>query len=350
MTWKRWLLTGLSFAAVITVSLYFLTGWSRDQGVAGLLTALPPHAHLLAAASVAVEVAARALKLVWSGKAVGVRLPFGTGLRTCLGGDFAAAITPARSGSEPARFLILAESRLAPASVLVILFAELFLEALSLAIVVAVVAVLFSDAGPVLGALVGVVGGYSAFVMGVAVVAFLLSQKNATGPAPRWAKRLHLNEARWQVVQKWLRNVHHTVNVVRDVDLPYAALSLLASVVHVAMRLVVLPALVLTTVAGRATDLAPLALWPLGFLYGAAVVPAPGGGGAVEVAFRAALDDVIPPQLFGAALLWWRFYTFYVFILLGALAAGRTVLRALRKTDEMEEELVTTRETRIRSE
>jgi glycosyltransferase 2 family protein len=45
--------------------------------------------------------------------------------------------------------------------------------------------------------------------------------------------------------------------------------------------------------------------------------------------------------VFGAALLWWRFYTFYVYILLGGLAAGRTVLRALRKTEQMEEELET---------
>ena len=75
--------------------------------------------------------------------------------------------------------------------------------------------------------------------------------------------------------------------------------------------------------------LAPLALWPLGFLYGAAVVPAPGGGGAVEMAFRAALGGAIPAQLFAASLIWWRFYTFYIYILLGALAAGSTVLRAV---------------------
>jgi len=64
--------------------------------------------------------------------------------------------------------------------------------------------------------------------------------------------------------------------------------------------LIHLPALVLTS--APAAPLAPLALWPLGFLYGAAVVPAPGGGGAVEMAFRAALGSAIPPSLFAAAL------------------------------------------------
>ena len=93
------------------------------------------------------------------------------------------------------------------------------------------------------------------------------------------------------------------------------------------------------TVTTFRAPLAPLALWPLGLLYGAAVVPAPGGGGAVELAFRAALAGVIGPSLFAAALLWWRFYTFYIYIVLGALAAGRTAIRALKKRDELEEEL-----------
>src|SRR5262249_54261006 len=109
------------------------------------------------------------------------------------------------------------------------------------------------------------------------------------------------------------------------------------SVIHVAMRLCVLPALVLG--AGAVAPLAPLALWPLGLLYGAAVVPAPGGGGAVELAFRAALAGVIGPSLFAAALLWWRFYTFYIYIVLGAIVAGGTALRAVRKTQEMGDEL-----------
>ena len=47
----------------------------------------------------------------------------------------------------------------------------------------------------------------------------------------------------------------------------------------------------------------------------------------------------LPAQLFVAALVWWRFYTFYIYILLGALAAGRTALRAVQKTDELEEQL-----------
>jgi uncharacterized membrane protein YbhN (UPF0104 family) len=332
LTPLRWLITALSFAALIGVSIYIVASdWSP-----GVRLTLPLTAHLLGLSTVVIEVAARAQKLVWSAQALGLRLPFVTAVRTSLGGDFGAAITPARSGAEPARYLILAEAKLAPASVLLILFAELFLEAVSLAIVVAITAVVFHSAGPVLGALVGVVGGYSMFVLAIGALGLLLSRRSASGPPPRWALRLRLHSGRWRVVQRWLRQVRRTVNQIKDVDLGPAALSLLASVVHVAIRLAVLPVLVLTTVPGL--PLAPLALWPFSFMYGAVVVPVPGGGGAVEVAFRATLGDIIPASIFGAALLWWRFYTFYIYILLGALVAGGAVMRALRKEREMEEE------------
>jgi glycosyltransferase 2 family protein len=334
LTRFRWLITALSFAALIGVSAYIVAGdLSRGQ----TRLTLPLRAHLLALAALLLEIAARSQKVVWSAKAMGTRLSFTTALRTSLGGDFGAAITPARTGAEPARYLILAEAKVAPASALVILFTEVFLEAISIVVVVGVVGIVFHDAGPVLGALVGVVGIYSMFVLVAGALGLLLSRRSVSGPPPRWALRLGLHSGRWRVVQRWLRQVRRTVDQVRDVDLGPAALALLASVVHVAIRLTVLPALVLSTVRG--VPLEPLALWPFSFLYGVALVPAPGGGGAVEVVFRAALGDVIPPQIFAAALLWWRFYTFYAYILLGALVAGGAVMRALRKEREMEEEL-----------
>jgi len=78
------------------------------------------------------------------------------------------------------------------------------------------------------------------------------------------------------------------------------------------------------------TPVAPLVAWPLAMQYGAAVVPAPGGGGAVELVFKQTLGDVIPAEIFGASLVWWRFYTIYLYILVGALVAGGTVMRSLK--------------------
>ena len=38
-------------------------------------------------------------------------------------------------------------------------------------------------------------------------------------------------------------------------------------------------------------------------------------------------------EIFGASLVWWRFYTIYLYIVVGALVAGGTVMRALRPKD-----------------
>ena len=334
MTWKRWLFTALSFAAVLGVSAYFTAHWWGE----GTSFNLPLTAHLLAIAAVVTEIVSRSWKITWSAKAVRIQLSFRTSMRACLAGDFGASLTPARSGAEPARFLVLAERGIPASSALVVLYAELFLEMLSLATVVIVVAIIFRHAGMVLGALVGVVGLYSAFVLGLAALAVMLSRRPPRSKPPSWARAIRISERRWHVIERWLASVRMTVTALRNVDLKWATASFLASVVHVAVRLVVLPAIVYGA-GGTSVPLAPLALWPLGFLYGAAVVPAPGGGGAVELAFSAALRTVIGPKLFAPALLWWRFYTFYIYIVLGALAAGRTAMRALRKRDELEDEL-----------
>jgi uncharacterized protein (TIRG00374 family) len=333
MTWRRWVYTAVSFAAVIGVSVFFILRWWR----AGSAIGLPLQAHLLAIAAVLTEILTRSWKITWSAKAAHIELSFFTALRTTLAGDFGASITPARSGAEPARFLVLAEAGVPTSSALVVLFAELFLEALSLATVVVVVAIVFRHAGVVLGALIGVVGTYAGFVLGIAAIAMTMARKPVRQVAPVWARRIGLGGRRWNVIERWLAQVRTTIDSVRHIDFRWAFGSYTMSVIHVAMRLCVLPALVLG--AGAVAPLAPLALWPLGLLYGAAVVPAPGGGGAVELAFRAALAGVIGKSLFAAAVLWWRFYTFYIYILLGAIVAGNTAMRAVRKTAEMEEEL-----------
>jgi len=330
---KRWTFTAVSFAAVIGISVFFVLRFRR----AGSVIVLPLQAHLLAIAAVSVEILTRSLKITWSAKAAHIKLGFFTALRTTLAGDFGASITPARSGAEPARFLVLAEAGVPTSSALVVLYAELFLEALSLATVVVIVSIVFRHAGVVLGALVGVVGAYAGFVLGIAVIAVMLSRRHVDNVAPRWASRVGLGGRRWFVIQRWFAQVRSTVERLRNVEMRWAAASYSMSVIHVAMRLCVLPALVLGS--GAVAPLAPLALWPLGLLYGAAIVPAPGGGGAVELAFRAALARVIGPSIFAAALLWWRFYTFYIYIILGAIVAGNVALRAVRKTEEFEEEL-----------
>ena len=326
MTFKRWLAVLVSFGAAIGISLYLvMSSWPRG----GASVALPITAHLLALLAVGLEIFTRAVKIKLSAMSLRIPLRLGTSFRTCLGGDFGAAITPARSGAEPARFFVLAQAGVRAANVLLILFTELFLEMLSLAALAIILAVAFKGSGPIVGGLIGLVGGYAAVVLGGGAFGLVLARRRAAGPPPRWARSLGFNAGRWRAVQRALRQLRTSVGGLRQARLPTMFGAFIFSVLHVLLRLTILPVIVLTL--DRGVPLSPLVLWPLALLYGMAVAPAPGGGGAVELVFRAALGGVIPAAYFGSALIWWRFYTFYFYILLGALAAGGTVLRALRE-------------------
>ena len=110
----------------------------------------------------------------------------------------------------------------------------------------------------------------------------------------------------------------------------------IGSVLHVLCKVAVLPLLVFLSDRSFSLSmdsLAPLVLWPLALFYGGVVVPAPGGGGFFEGAFAVTLKSAIPAGIFAAALVWWRFYTFYLYIFVGGLAAGDAALRAIRQRD-----------------
>lgn len=325
MSIHRWVLVALSFALALGVSLWVVvSSWPHGGGA----MSLPARAHLTALSLMSVEVLARAIKLQWSARALRFSLSVRPALRTVLGGDFGAAITPSRSGSEPTRFLLLSEARVGMRNTLLLLFAELALEAVSLAAVAIALVFAFPRAGGALAGMLGVVGGYSTFVLGAIVVGAIVARRRAHGPPPRWAEAIGLHAGRWRGVQRSMRQLRDGMRAARTADKRWVAGAVVVSILHVIARIAVLPALVFAV--DRQVPLAPLVLWPLTLYYGAGVTPAPGGGGVIEVGYRAALGSVVPRAFLGASLIWWRFYTFYLPMLLGAVVAGRAVLRAVR--------------------
>jgi uncharacterized protein (TIRG00374 family) len=322
---RRWILLIVSFAVTIGITAYVLRAGFAHPGPHPML---PLWAHFAALLAVLLEIGTRAVKIHWSAAGLRIPLRFGTALRVCLGGDFAASITPARSGAEPARFLVLAEDGVAPAPSLLILFAELLLETWSLVLLCIVFVFLFRDEGGVLGLMTVMIGGYAVIVIGAGIAAQQLAKQHSKGPPPRLALAIGLHAGRWRAVQRALRALRTNIAGLRHARIGPMIAAFIASVVHVCLRLAVLP------IIGFALDpslpMSSLILWPLVFLYGGAVAPAPGGGGAVEIGFGVAYDNMMTPAVLGAALLWWRFYTFYLYVLLGGLSVGRTVFRALR--------------------
>lgn len=325
MTPFRWLLTILSFATSVVASIYIIAS-SWPEGGAPL--GLPLWAHLAALGVVAFDITTRTWKVQLSARAVGAKLPFGTALRMGLGGDFAAAITPSKSGAEPARFLVLKEAGFETAQILAILFLELALELLSLLTIAVVFFLALDRSTSLMTALLSIVGAYATTMLVMTALLVVLSRRNVTGPPPGWAVRLRMSAGLWRRVQRILRHVKVSVTGLRRAHpLPMAA-SFCVSVAHVFSRLTVLPLLVYAY--GDRPPLAPLLVWPMVLLYGSSAAPAPAGGGVVEMSFKVALSGHIPVQLIASSLIWWRVYTFYTYLVVGALSTGRSVMRALR--------------------
>jgi uncharacterized protein (TIRG00374 family) len=332
---KRWIFAIASFVAAIGVSLYIvLSSWPNQHAAVSMGVAA--HGVLLCIALS--ELLARGAKVWLSAIAMRIPMSYRLALRASAGGDFGAAITPNKSGAEPARYLIMTEAGMHPAQILLVIYAELFLEMISLALVALGLYLIFRNAGSTLIGVVGAVGLYALFVLGTGAIGWFLSKRyGTTGPAPEWARRFKMHGARWKQVQRALATMRTAIAGIRHMRLGMTALALLASVLHICLRIAILPAIVYS-LGETHVPLAPLVLWPVALMWGSAISPLPGGGGAVEVGFKAALGHAIPATVFGAALVWWRFYTFYLFILLGALAAGNTVLRALRDDDSENDE------------
>lgn len=326
LTPTRWILTILSFATAIGVSVYVIvSSWPAEGAPLGL----PWWAHAACLGAVGLEIVFRVTKIWLSAKAVAVPVSFGASARTVLGGDFAASITPSRSGAEPARFLVLSEVGTPVPGILLVLFLELFLEMVSLVLVAGVMGIVLRDSGAMVRGLLATVVVYAGGILGSGYFAFTLARRRSSGPPPEWVRALGINAGVWRRVQKSLRHVRQSVTALKAADRGMLALALLFSVLHVLARLLPLPIIVYSY--GGNVSLGPLVLWPLLLLYGAAVAPAPGGGGVVEFAFKASLGGTLPARLLGASLIWWRVYTFYIYIVIGAIAAGRTVMRALQR-------------------
>jgi uncharacterized protein (TIRG00374 family) len=334
MTAKRWILTAISFLLAIGASVYIIrSSWSEE----GARVGLPLWGHVACLVSASLEVLTRSIKIRLSGAAVHIPLTLRTALRVSLGGDFGGSITPSRSGGEPARYLVLREAALPVADALVILFLELALEVLSLAALAVILSVALGGSASAMRGLVGMVGAYSTLVIAAGIIGVTAARRWSDGPAPAWMHRFDVTDHRWHAIQRSLRHLRDNMGKLRRARWWVLGSALAFSIVHVFMRLLILPIVVYAL--GVRAPIGPLLVWPLAIMYGGNAAPAPAGGGIIEFAFRGALDSYIPARIFGAALLWWRVYTFYILLVAGALVTGATVMRALRRNGEAEAEL-----------
>lgn len=169
--------------------------------------------------------------------------------------------------------------------------------------------------------------GYASIVLSAWGLALLLSRAPRDEPPPVW-RLMHLSAERWTGFRATAALFRQRSARLLRISPRWAAVILVATVVHMACRLAVLPLLVTPLLADppSAALVGDLILRPFFVLYATALLPPPGGGGGVELTFAAALAGVLDPATLGVTLLWWRLYTFY----LSALAGGVMLLRPKR--------------------
>jgi hypothetical protein len=235
-------------------------------------------------------------------------------VNTC--GDALAAVTPARLGGEPLRFVAFQRSGASPAAVIAALATEVCVDAILIVAIGLIVALAFRNAGRAwLERLAELTASPSARWVTVAVLASLVL---GGGVVVRLRRRWHVPL------------VHGTRDAWRLLTTRSpGALARVAGLTLVSMvaRSAILPVLAASVPEAR---LAGLMAGSFVLLFAQSVLPVPAGLGSVDLGFAAWFAGTLRDGDLARLLVLWRFYT----IALGALAGALLLMRAPRSLSQ----------------
>lgn len=291
------------------------------------LTRVPASAHAAALAAFSAELLARAARVTFAARGLGIPLGLGASLRAQIAADAVGAVTPSRVGSDPTKLAVLRDAgvRVGPAGALLV--AEMVAE---MAVLVALSALLAAGLGGMPWVALGLLGYVAVATAGL--VAALAAARWAGEAPPRLWIRVGLDAEAWNALRRVAAEFLAHTRRLRRLPRRWVGAVLAATVVHIAARVAVLPTLVLPLLpqgVGAAAVLPDLVLRPFFVFYATALLPPPGGGGGVELVFAAILQPALAPGLLAATLVWWRVYTFYLGAALGGLVLVVPGLRRL---------------------
>ncbi len=304
----RRLFVALSLTGVAIATVFVL----RKSGGPEALFVLPVANHLGALGAMVVEVLLRGARFVVLGAVMGATVPILYATMAQLAGDGAGAVTPSRSGSDPAKALILARHGIRGGHIGALLVGEAVSEATLLPLCALVLVLSLDVSLTAMGATLS----WSVVSLTLVGLAVRLAP-NRDSTAPRLLQRLGVTGARWDRVVTVAADFRQAAGALRRMSPVHILLLAGATLGHIAARLVTLPALAGHEIA--AENLPELLSWPFFLLYGAPLIPAPGGAGVIETGFAELVGDYLPREQLGALTFWWRFYTSHLFALAGWL-------------------------------
>jgi uncharacterized membrane protein YbhN (UPF0104 family) len=274
---------------------------------------LPLQTHLVLLLVAGVEVWSRGMRFQLLAKGMDVPLKPSSAYLTPFVGDAAGAATPSRIGADVGKVWCLLRDGMGLGGAAAVLFGDLILEAVVLVLGGLAILVLAPWAWVAVVAALG----YAGLTLLIAVAGIRAAQLPRGKTPPRFWRKARLAARRWRELRVVGRGFLRRSRLLRTVSWKLWIGLLAVSVVHFVGRLAILP-LIMGDLATPET-LPALIAWPFGLIWVAGFLPPPGGGGGVELGFLATLSSAIPSDAMAGSLLWWRFYTFYLSGLVGAV-------------------------------
>lgn len=267
-------------------------------------------AHLLCVLFVVVDMAARAWRIEWLLRGTGTRITFSDAIAINAVGDAACALTPMRIGGEPVRLWGMLRAGVPASAAFVAISVEILAAWPVILVAAGLLSWLFApewlaSALPRLQAAARDAWLWIVLVVLASGLAWLLARRASRHVAVARARRsIRRVRVYWRRMPAW--------PVAASV--PMTALNLLS-------RTGMLVALALAEPSGMA--LGPLFFGSFVLLYAQLVLPTPSGAGVVDLGLLGGAAG----DLSGATLLWWRFYSSGVGVLVGAAIVTRAWLR-----------------------
>jgi uncharacterized membrane protein YbhN (UPF0104 family) len=279
--------------------------------------------HLAALALVAADMAFRGLRIQQL-------LPVGLGRAIAVNtvGDALAAVTPARLGGEPLRFVAFQRAGATGAAVLAAFATEVCIDAVLLGVVTLWLGVSFAGAARALLARVAGLAGSPLAFWGVVAVVGLAALSISMAVRPRRRLRAALVQGfrhAWRIALTRRRRTLMSVTWL--------------TVLSMAARTAVLPVLAAGT---PGLSLGGLVAGSFALLFSQVVLPTPSGLGGVELGFLAGFAGSLAVGDAAQLLVVWRVYTLVLGSVAGAVLLGwagwnRPTQYALRVTPHTED-------------
>jgi uncharacterized membrane protein YbhN (UPF0104 family) len=259
----------------------------------------------------AADVAIRAARL--RVLAPGTTLTLGQAVAVNAYGEAASAITPARAGGDPARFVALLRDGVSAARALAALATEMLIDCVLLAAAAVILLLAWGETAAT-GArrLAALAATPHARVLVVAVLVLAA----ASVVALRWYRRQgSAQELAASLADAW--------RAARDLGSRRVSGSAALTGLSMIARTAILPVLAagLPGLDPRAVVVGSFAL-----LYGQLVLPTPAGAGGVELGFVGGFAGALAPAALAELLVAWRIYTLILGAGLGALLLARSAI------------------------